>query len=105
MKKLLIVLSILTTILFGCSKNEVIDINEHDQHYLDSLQHIQDSINYVIHIQDSLNSIVIPDTLISFNSNTFATRPESKRYEALLILIDHFGLKRLKQKCPNISDR
>jgi hypothetical protein len=30
---------------------------------------------------------------------------DSKRFECLQILLDYFGLKNLKQKCPNISDR
>ncbi len=35
----------------------------------------------------------------------FKTRIEAKRYECFLILCDYFGVKRLKQKVPSISDR
>lgn len=35
----------------------------------------------------------------------FTTKTEAKRYEALLILLDHFGEKNLWQKVPSISDR
>lgn len=51
MKKLLVVLTILTTILVGCSKNE--GISQEDINF----KHTQDSIAYVQHIQDSLTYI------------------------------------------------
>ena len=35
----------------------------------------------------------------------FTTKTEAKRYEALLILKDHFSNKMLWQKVPSISDR
>ena len=35
----------------------------------------------------------------------FTTKTEAKRYEAFLILYDHFTKKQLWQKVPNISDR
>lgn len=36
---------------------------------------------------------------------TFKTRTEAKRYECMLILINHFKLNNLWQKVPSISDR
>lgn len=36
---------------------------------------------------------------------TFKTRTEAKRWECLLILIDHFKSKKLWQKVPSISDK
>jgi predicted GIY-YIG superfamily endonuclease len=35
----------------------------------------------------------------------FKNKVESKRFECLLILLDWFSEKKLKQKVPNISDR
>jgi predicted GIY-YIG superfamily endonuclease len=35
----------------------------------------------------------------------FKNKVESKRFECLLILLDWFSGRRLKQKVPNISDR
>lgn len=36
---------------------------------------------------------------------TFKTRTEAKRYECLLILLNHFKANNLWQKVPSISDR
>lgn len=36
---------------------------------------------------------------------SFKNRVEAKRYECMLILIDYFTDRNLKQKVPNISDR
>jgi predicted GIY-YIG superfamily endonuclease len=35
----------------------------------------------------------------------FKTKVDAKRYEMLLILLDYFGDRKLKQKVPSISDR
>jgi len=91
-----------TNIYIGRTK-DIIKRQKQHQSALNALINNKDSKS-IKDIHRFLYTIgVVKVELIPITS--YKTITEAKRMEMLLILLDHFGEKKLIQKVPNISDR